>query len=108
MHWQLKGKHKCSFSEILRVILEERCHSETEHNGTDIFTVLSELFLIATQSNTFPLSIDKMEVHIFRAYARAELLVLGTGDVSGQITLCCGGLSVCCRCSSLVSTLRFQ
>lgn len=31
-----------------------------------------------------------MEVHIFRAYARAELLILGTGDISGQITLCCG------------------
>lgn len=55
--------------------------------------MLSELFLITAQSNTFPLSIDKMEAHIFRAYARAELLILGTGDVSGQITLCCRGLS---------------
>lgn len=108
MHCQLKGTHKPSFSEILRVILEELCHSEAEHNGTNIFTALSESFLIATQSKHISLSIDKMEVHIFRAYAGAELLILGTGDVSGQITLCCGGLSVRRRCSSLVSTLRFQ
>lgn len=50
-HW-LKGNNY-TFSQILRVILKDLHHSELEQNGTNIFMLLSGLFLIAAHSNTY-------------------------------------------------------
>lgn len=88
-----KGSIISLFLKYSGVILKELCHSETEQKRTNIFMVLSELFLITTRSNTFSPFNRRMEVNIFRTYARAEFLVLGTVDILGQRILCCGKMS---------------
>lgn len=68
MYRCLKGQRNFTFSEILRVILKEFHDFETEQNGTQIFMMLSDLFLIIAQPNpSLSLSTDKMKVNIFRA-----------------------------------------
>lgn len=55
MYNWLKRKHIFTFSEIFKVILKELHRSALEQSGTNIFMLLSELFLNAVQSNIFPL-----------------------------------------------------